>query len=291
MKQIDQKILKDIFPPRPEGVYFPKYSFGFLLIIGGGEFYSGPPAISALAAYNAGVDRVRIVAPKRAADIMASFSPNLATVPLEGERIGKRHLADLLTMVRSVEEVSKGNMAVLIGGGMGRSGETKETIAEFISEIDCKMVLDASAIHALEDRVDLIKDKPFLITPHAFEFLVLTGRSIHDLSHEKKIKAVQEEAERLGTTILLKDKPDIISNGAEVALNKAGSPYMSVGGTGDTLAGICGALMSRREISPFIAAQAGVFITGKAGAITAKRLKEGLIATEVIKAIPEVLHP
>ncbi|MFH1643373.1 MAG: NAD(P)H-hydrate dehydratase [Patescibacteria group bacterium] len=290
MIQIDKNILKDIFPPRPEGVYFPKYSFGFLLIIGGGEFYSGPPAISALAAYNAGVDRVRIVAPKRAADIIASFSPNLATVPLDGERINKKHLAELLTMVRSVEEVSKGNMAVLIGGGMGRSKETKETIVEFLSEIDCKTVIDASAIHALEGRVDLIKDKPFLITPHSFEFLVLTGRAIHGLSHEEKVKAVQEEAERLGTTILLKDKPDIVSNGREVALNKAGSPYMSVGGTGDTLAGICGALMARREISPFVAAQAGVFISGRAGEITAKRLKEGLTATEVIKDIPEVLH-
>ena len=77
MIEITHKILKDIYKERKKGVYFPKYSFGFLLVIGGGEFYTGSPALSAFAALNSGVDLVEIVAPKRASDIIASFSPNL----------------------------------------------------------------------------------------------------------------------------------------------------------------------------------------------------------------------
>jgi len=288
MKQITKDILKDIYKERPKDAYFPKYSFGFLLVIGGGEFYSGSPALSAMAAYNSGVDLVEILAPKRAADIIASFSPNMCTYPLDGKRLEKRHLATLLTFTLAAKERSKGKVAVVIGGGMGRSEETKETILEYLSQIDIPAVIDADAIHALNEKPEIIKGKPFLITPHTFEFFVLTKKAIYELPHQEKIKVVKEEAARLQTTILLKEKPDIISNGKEVALNKTGSPYMSVGGTGDALAGICGALLARRT-ELFEAAQAAAYISGKAGEIAAQRLKEGLLATEVIKAIPEVL--
>lgn len=289
MIKVTKSILKDIYKPRKKGVYFPKYSFGLLLVIGGGEFYSGSPALSALAAFNSGVDMVNILAPKRAADIIASFSPDLSAYPLEGKRLEKKHLATLLAFTESAKTVSKGKTAVVIGGGMGRSEETKETIIEYLDHVDVPTVIDAAAIHALELKPEVVREKPFLITPHTFEFFVLTKREIYKLPHKEKIKAVKEEAARLQTVIFLKEKPDIISNGKKVALNESGSPYMSVGGTGDALAGICGALLARR-IDPFTAAQAAAFISGKAGEIAAQRLKEGLVATEVIKAIPEALH-
>jgi len=289
MKQVTKSILKKIYKKRLKGKYFRKYDFGLLLIIGGGEFYSGSPALSAMAAFRSGVDMVQIVAPKRAADIIASFSPDLAAYPLEGERLEKKHLATLFTFTQSAKERSRGNVAIVIGGGMGRSEETKNTILEYLSQIDLPTVIDAAAIHALEISPEIIKGKPFLITPHTFEFFVLTKREIYKLPHKEKIKAVKEQAQRLQTTILLKEKPDIISNGTEVALNESGSPYMSVGGTGDALAGICGALLSRR-IDPFTTAQAAAYISGKAGEIAARKMKEGLVATDVIEAIPDVLH-
>ncbi len=289
MIQVDKKILKKLFPLRPDGVYFPKYSFGLLLVIGGGEFYSGSPALSAMAAFATGVDMVQVVAPQRAADIVASFSPNLCAFPLEGTMLEKKHLATLMTFTQSAKQVAKGNAAVLIGGGMGRSEQTKETILEYLSQIDIPAVIDASAIYALEKNPEIIKGKPFIITPHSFEFFVLTKKEIYKNSHEEKIEIVKQEAARLQTTILLKDKPDIISNGKEVALNKGGSPYMSVGGTGDTLAGICGALMAR-QIDPFEVGQAAAFISGKAGELAGSEMKEGLLPTDIINVIPKVLH-
>jgi len=289
MIKVTKNILKKIYKIRPKGKYFRKYDFGLLLVIGGGEFYSGSPALAAMAAFKAGVDMVRIIAPKRAADIIASFSPNLAAYPLEGKWLEKNHLSTLLVLTKSAEDVSRGNVAVVIGGGMGRTEETQETILEYLSQISIPAVIDADAIHALAKNPEIISGKPFLITPHSFEFFVLTKKEIYQLPFEEKIKAVKEESERFKTTILLKEKPDIISDGKKIALNKAGNPYMSVGGTGDTLAGICGALLAR-GVDPFTAAQAGTYINGKAGELVAKRQKEGLLATELIKAIPEVLH-
>ena len=280
-------ILKNIYKKRSADV--KKYDFGLLLVIGGGEFYSGSPALSALAAFRSGVDMVRIIAPKRAADIVASFSPNLAAHPLEGNWLIKKHLATLLALTESAKAVARGNTAVVIGGGIGRSEETQEAISEYLSQVSVPVVIDADAIHAVGKKPEIISGKPFLITPHTYEFFVLTKKEVYKLPLEEKIKVVQKEAARLQTTILLKGPTDIISNGKKVALNKTGTPYLTKGGTGDTLAGIAGALMAR-GINPFLTAQAAAYINGRAGEIITKKLKEGLTATDLIEAIPQVLH-
>jgi len=287
MLEVTKDILKDIYKERPRNIR--KYDYGLLVVVGGSEFYSGSPALSAMAAFRAGVDMVRIIAPKRAADIIASFSPNLAAYPLEGKWLNKTHLPTLLAMTESAKAVARGNTAVVIGGGAGRSEETQKAILKYLEEVSVPVVIDADAIHALGEKPEIVSGRNFLITPHTYEFFVLTGKEIYKLPEEEKIKMVQTEAQRLHTTILLKGAIDIISDGKEVALNRTGSPFMTKGGCGDTLAGICGALMAR-GLSPFTAAQAAAYINGKAGEVVAQRVKEGLLATGLIEAIPKVLH-
>ena len=286
MMEVTQDILNKIYKKRPEES--KKYDFGLLVVIGGSEFYSGSPALNALAAFRAGVDMVRIIAPKRAADIIASFSPDLAAYPLEGKWLERKHLATLIEMTESAKEVSHGKTAVVIGGGVGRSEETQKTIQEYLARISLPVVVDADAIHAVSKKPGIISGKPFLITPHTYEFFILTGREIYQSPIEEKIKIVQEEATRLKTTILLKGRTDIISDGKEVALNRTGGPFLTVGGTGDTLAGICGAILAR-GINAFETAQAAAFINGLAGEIAFKKLGEGLVATDLINSIPEVI--
>jgi len=287
MLEVNKNILKNIYKERPR--QSKKYDFGLLVVIGGSDFYSGSPALAAMAAFKSGVDMVRIIAPKRAADIIASFSPNLAAYPLEGKWLERKHLATLISMTESAKEVARGNTAVVIGGGLGRSEETQKAILQFLEQVSVPVVIDADAIHAVGKKSEIISGKPFLITPHTYEFFVLTKREVYRLSEEERIKVVKEEAERLGTTILLKGATDIISDGKEVALNKSGTPWMTKGGCGDTLAGIAGAILARR-IDSFTAGQAAAFINGKAGEIATQRFKESLTATDLIEAIPEVLH-
>jgi len=286
MQEVTKNILKKIYKVRPPES--KKYDFGLLIVIGGSEFYSGSPALSAMAAFRAGVDMVRIIAPKRAADIIASFSPDLAAYPLEGKWLGKKHLATLIEMTEGAKEVAHGKTAVVIGGGVGRSEETQNVILEYLEKVSVPVVIDADAIHTVSKKPEIILGKPFLITPHTYEFFILTGREVYKLPEEEKIRAVLEGAARLKTTILLKGRTDIISDGKEVALNKTGGPFLTVGGTGDTLAGICGAILAR-GIDPFLAAQAAAFINGLAGEIAFKKLGEGLVATDLIEAIPEVI--
>ncbi len=287
MTKVTKNIIKKIYQTRPPEIH--KYNYGLLLVIGGSEFYSGSPALAAMAAFKSGVDMVQVIAPKRAADIIASFSPNLAAYPLEGDHLTEEHLSTLISMTKSAEIVSHGKMAVVIGGGAGRSKETQRVICDYLSQVSVPVVIDADAIHAIAKNSELIAQKPFLITPHSYEFFLLTEKEVKELPTKEKIKLVKEEAQRLGTTILLKGKVDVISNGKETILNETGNPYLTVGGTGDTLAGISGSILAQ-GFKPFLAAQAAAFINGKAGEVAAKTKKEGLLATDLIEAIPEVLH-
>ncbi len=286
MIKVTKDILKDVYKKRTRDAH--KYDYGILLVIGGSEFYSGSPALSAMAAFASGVDMVRILAPRRAADIIASFSPNLAAFPLIGKYLDREDLATILSQTKSAEISGDKKAAAVIGGGAGRSEETQAVILEYLSQVSIPVVIDADAIHAVGKKPEIIAGKNFLVTPHSYEFFVLTGKKVKGLPLEEKMAIVEAEAKRLQTTILLKGATDIISNGKEVALNMTGSGFMTKGGMGDTLAGIAGALLAR-GINIFEAAQAAAYINGEAGELAGKKMGESVTATDLIKAIPEIL--
>ena len=88
------KILKKIYGKRDVWSY--KGQFGKLVVIAGSKRHTGSPCFVGLAAYRAGCDLVYIVAPERAADVAANFSPNLITEPLEGDKLIKYHIEKII---------------------------------------------------------------------------------------------------------------------------------------------------------------------------------------------------
>lgn len=286
-EKITKRVLKEVFKVRSP--FSHKYDFGYLIVIGGNKTYSGSPALAGLSALKSGVDLVTIISPKRAADIVAGFSPNLITFPLEGDYLDLFHLSDLIVFFYQAKEVSKNKLAVVIGGGLGRNKNTLKTVNKYLTEISkegISCVIDADAIHAVAKNKKVL-NRNFLITPHGYEFFVLTGKRVAGKTEKERIKIVKEESQKLKTNILLKGNPDIVSDGRIVAVNRTGNPFMTVGGTGDILAGICGAILAR-QVPPFLAAKAASFINGRAGDIAAQKLKESLTATDVIEAIPNL---
>ena len=77
-----------------------------------------------------------------------------------------------------------------------------------------------------------------------------------------------DSSKECGCTVLLKGVVDIISNGETVKLNSTGNPGMTVGGTGDLLAGLVGGLIAQGH-EAFEAAYLGSFINGAAGDLAA----------------------
>lgn len=274
---IKKSILKKVYKKRKPWSH--KYDFGHLLVIGGSKLYSGSPVLAAMAALRTGVDLVTIIAPERAANIAASFSPDLVTYPLKGDYLNKQHLKDLF-------KFTKGKTAVAVGGGLWKIKPVLETVVEYMKRVNLPCVVDADAIHAIAKNKKL-NLKSCVITPHAYEFFALSGIEPTTELNER-IEAVKKVATEMGTTILLKGHIDIISDGRGVAINKTGNPYMTVGGTGDTLTGICGSLLAQ-GIDCFTSACAAAYINGKAGDIAAKELKQALTASDLIEAIPKVI--
>jgi len=282
MLTIKSSILKKVYKPRKPWAH--KGDFGRLLVIGGSKKYSGSPAfnflaaLQAMSAYRTGTDVVEVVAPKRAADIIASFSPNIITIPLEGDYIAKKHLPILL-------KESKNKSAFVIGGGIERNKSTLETIRYYLKKIKIPGVIDADAIYALKNNKNKINLSNFVITPHSYEFFILTGKKPTE-NLKQRINLVKQEAKKLNTTILLKGHIDIISNGKQTAINKTGTPYMTKGGTGDTLAGITGSLIAQGN-SLFLSACAAAYINGKAGELTKR--KNSFVASDLLEEIGNVI--
>ena len=74
-----------------------------------------------------------------------------------------------------------------------------------------------------------------------------------------------------------------------VAVNRGGAPALATAGTGDVLSGVIGAYLAKR-MDPFAAACAGVFVHARAGRLTARDIgPEGVIASDVIAALPRAL--
>lgn len=283
MEQVNQSILSEIYKERDSDVH--KYDYGLMLVIGGSQFYSGSPALAAQAGFRAGVDMVQVLAPERPADIIASFSPNLACYPLTGDYLDREDFDTLMEMTKSAQAVAPDHVSVVIGGGLGRSKWTQRTVLDYLKEVSVPTVIDADAIYALAEEPEVL-EQPAIITPHAREFLELTGEEVTSSDPQRVVK---DAALELEDVILLKGETDVISDGDQVVGNEVGSPFMTAGGTGDVLAGICGSLLAQ-GVDPFTAAQAAALLNGEAGEAVAQDKGPSLVPTDLIEVIPQIIQ-
>jgi len=248
---------------------------GVALVVGGSWIYHGAPTLAALAALRSGIDLVFLACPKVIAPSIRAYDLNLIVIPLPDAKLTKGSVNRLLKWIPKV------NSAV-IGPGLGK--QKTDGMKTLVSELEgVKVLLDADALH-----LDVLeKVKVGVITPHAGEFKRLFGIELSK-DYEERGRIVKEKAKEYKVTILLKGKYDIISNGEEVVINKTGSPAMTVGGTGDVLAGLVGGLMAK-GIDPFIASVFGAYVNGLAGERLYQRLGLHITATDLINELPYVL--
>ncbi len=242
-----------------------KGDFGKVLIVGGSERYVGAPALAGMAALAAGADIVKIAAPERVAWAINSITPDLITLKLEGERLGEEHVDEILA-----EEYD----SLLVGNGLGRAEKTMAAVKALLEKGE-KLVVDADALKAK------IIPKGAVLTPHLGEFEILFGERPESLEERKK--AVKRRAKENSCVILLKGHVDVVSDGEKVETIEAGNPRMTVGGTGDTLAGVVAALRAVKE--PYEAAVSGATINGKAGDSALKKFGAPLPSL-LVKEIP-----
>ena len=242
---------------------------GRVLVVGGGP-YTGAPALVAMAALRAGAGWVTVAAPRRAADLVASFSPNLITVPLADDHKIVEADIDVLKPLIARHDV------VVVGNGAGRDPETLAALAKVIG-LCGRVVIDADALQP---------DMPLkgIVTPHCGEFKRISGL---DCPGADLKRMVMDFSAARNLVTLLKVSPAVVSDGRRVKLNGTGNPGMAVGGTGDVLAGIAGAFYCRNPA--FEAATAAAFVSGAAGDMACDDKGYWLVATDVVEHIPYVM--
>lgn len=277
---IGKSILKKVYKKREKWSH--KGQYGKLVVIAGCKRHTGSACFVGLAAYRAGCDLVYIASPKRSADIAANFSPVLITEPLDGEKLMKRHVRKIISLIKEVR-----GTAVAIGPGLWRDKETNLAIIELIKKIDLPMVIDADAIRAIAGHREILSKKKCVLTPHADEFKQYSGIKVGN-NIKRRVNAVKHESHMINNVILLKGSTDVISDGKKTIMNKTGTVYMTKGGCGDTLTGICGCLLAR-GVDNFTAACAAAYINGKAGEMASKKYKESLLPTDLIEEISKVI--
>ncbi len=297
-KYVGELVIRDIGLPReierfagPGDVLLVKKSriasahkgdFGRLLVIGGSEVFSGAPALVSLAALRTGVDIAYLAAPAKTAYAVSSVSPNLITLKLKGDHLSAGNVASLQPYLETVD-------AVAMGPGLGVHAETLEFVKACVTAIENAgkpLLLDADGLKAFAEFKRALK-VPLVLTPHAGEYEILAGGKLAG-SLEERVVEVQRTAAELKAVILLKGQVDLVCDAKRVKLNFTGNPGMTVGGTGDVLSGVVGALLAQKA-DPFEAAVAGAFVNGAAGDFAAGDVGFHVVATDLLDWIPHVL--
>ena len=237
---------------------------GRLLVVGGSKDYSGAPAIAGMAAIGAGADLVYVASPEN-------------------------HLDEILDLSENVD-------AVLIGPGSGIDDETSKLFNVLVTKIKKPIVLDADSLKQVE--LSLIKNREdMILTPHIFEFksffktdddLRLDIDSYDFSEVDENITLFQKISRQIKGTVVVKGKYDLILSGSKFKINKSGNAGMTVGGTGDALAGISASLLSQ-GLSSFDSASLATFINGLAGDEAFDVKGNGFSATDLVSYIGSVI--
>lgn len=265
---------------------------GRVLIIGGSIDYFGAPILAGLGALGAGADKVCLLVPECNFEISRSFYPDFIVRKYPGNYINSRTL-DYLDLLEKTD-------CVLIGPGVSEDPESLRIITRIIQKTQCDIVLDAEAIPAIASLglsfaahgaipFSAATSRKITITPHRGELNEITHGDLPD-DFDELVKITEETANRFGVTVLLKGRRDVIAApGMPARINETGNAGMTVGGSGDVIAG-CTASLIAQHISPFNASCAAAFTVGAAGDNLMKQKSYNFTATDIALELPYAIH-
>lgn len=258
-----------------------KGDFGRVLIIGGSRGMAGAVALAGMAALRSGAGLVKLAVPDSSLDVVAGFNPCYMTSSLPADRDGRISAASRATLAPLLAAAD----VVACGPGIGRSDELSALILELWETIAVPAVFDADALNALAMHKNLPKPAaPRIITPHPGEFSRLTGIPATATNNQRT--AAHRWASQHQAIVVLKGHHSLITDGTQAVENRTGNPGLATGGSGDVLTGVIAAVVGQK-LTPFAAAQLGVYLHGLAGDFAAGALGEiSLTAHDVIDHLP-----
>jgi hydroxyethylthiazole kinase-like uncharacterized protein yjeF len=251
-----------------------KGDFGRIMVVGGGP-YTGAPALAGQAALRAGADLAYVSVPETVGDEVQGYSEDLIVEPIAGSRLRPEHVDELLDRATDRD-------VVLLGPGLGDADETLTAVGDFLEAFDGAAVIDADALSVVPD---IDTDATLVCTPHQGELVDMGGPHADDW--QDRANQVERFAADLGHTLLVKGPYDVVSNGEVTRVNRTGSPGMTVGGTGDVLAGATAALYS--QLGAIDASALATYANGLAGETVVAENGFGMMASDLLGELPGAL--
>lgn len=290
----DLGVPADIYPQVPSNVRISQWShlkasiaarpadahkglYGHVMVIGGDLGFGGAVSMAAEAALRTGAGLVSVATrPEHIAGINARCPEVMAVGVSSGQAL--EPLLDRPTVL-------------VIGPGMGRSPWSEQILQKALSA-NLPMVLDADALNILsEGRIGKNADlSRSVLTPHPGEAARLLCCSSGEIQ-DNRFAAVRKLADLFSATALLKGAGTLITSiDSDIALCPHGNPGMAVGGMGDVLSGVIGAMLAQ-GLSPFAAAETAASLHALAGdRIAGEFGRVGMAATDLIGEFRPLLN-
>jgi hydroxyethylthiazole kinase-like uncharacterized protein yjeF len=256
-----------------------KYTAGHVVVVGGSPGMTGAPCLSALAALRADAGYVALAGPTSAIPVFEHWVLEAVKWPLPEDDEGLL-TADAADEV--LDLVGKGG-ALAVGPGLGRSVGTKELVRRALAEAKVPTVVDGDALYELEP-ADW--PAPRVLTPHSGELARLLGVEA-DWVDAHRLAALDRAVDRFACIVLLKGAGTLVGEPGAGAIVCGGDPALATAGTGDVLTGIVAAFLAK-GVEPRLAAAAAAVAHTEAA--RAAPQKNGLIASDLIEALPRVLQ-
>lgn len=261
-------LLKALLPKRSRCAH--KGKFGHVLLVGGQAGMAGAVRLAGEAALRTGSGWVSLgTDPAHAAWL------NLNRPELMVQAVQPSDVANVLI----------GKTVVGLGPGLGQTALAQAIWAETL-KTQLPLILDADALNLLAQTPQ--QRQNWILTPHPAEAARLLNCSTPAIEQDRwaAVRALQQ---KYGGVIVLKGAGSLVANETEIAVCLAGNPGMATAGMGDVLTGIITSLVGQ-GLSLMDAASAGVLIHALAGDQAAKYGERGLLASDVIKQLRELVN-
>lgn len=168
--------------------------------------------------------------------------------------------------------------AWVVGSGGGDDAEQALTSSQAEG---VPLVVDADGLGHVTGPLGV----PALLTPHAGELARMLDVDRAQIESDQ-LRYAREAADRFEAVVLLKGRHTLVAApGGQVAVTTVGPAWLATAGSGDVLAGLCGALLAA-GLDPFEAGSVGSWLHGAA----AEHASRGgpITAPDVATAIPVV---
>ncbi|MEP4147143.1 MAG: NAD(P)H-hydrate dehydratase [Halioglobus sp.] len=267
--RLELETLLEGLHPRPAIAH--KGVYGTVLVIGGDYGMAGAVAMAAEAALRCGAGLVKVATRPEHVAALVARAPEIMPLGVESGE-------ELQPLLASAD-------VLVVGPGLGQS-PWAEYLLQAAVATGKPMVLDADGLNMLAaGKVE--PGAEMIITPHPGEAGRLLSCSTAEVQADR-FAAARALQQQTGAVVVLKGNGSLIAGHEALFLSDYGNPGMASGGMGDVLSGVIGSLVAQ-GLDPLAASSLGVCLHGAAGDIAAEEGMRGLVATDLIPWLRELL--